>query len=39
MANNKKWTKEEEEILVQAIQANPHNISEAIKEAIEKAKK
>ena len=27
MANNKKWTKEEEEILVQAIQTNPHNIS------------
>ena len=33
MANNKKWTKEEEEILVQAIQANPHNISEALKTA------
>ena len=31
MANNKKWTKEEEEILVQAIQANPHNISEALR--------
>lgn len=33
MANNKKWTKEEEEILVQAIQANPHNISEALRTA------
>lgn len=31
MANNKKWTKEEEEILVQAISANPHNISEALR--------
>ena len=31
MANNKKWTKEEEEILVQAIQANPHNISETLR--------
>lgn len=31
MANNKRWTKEEEEILVQAIQANPHNISEALR--------
>ena len=33
MANNKRWTKEEEEILVQAIQANPHNISEALRTA------
>ena len=33
MANNKKWTKEEEKILVQAIQANPHNISEALRTA------
>ena len=33
MANNKKWTKEEEEILVQAISANPHNISEALRTA------
>ena len=31
MANNKKWTKEEEEILVQAISANPHNLSEALR--------
>ena len=33
MANNKRWTKEEEEILVQAIQANPHNLTEAIRTA------
>ena len=33
MANNKKWTKEEEEILVQAIQDNPHNLSEALRTA------
>ena len=33
MAGNKRWTKEEEEILVQAIQANPHNISEALRTA------
>ena len=33
MANKKRWTKEEEEILVQAIQANPHNISEALRTA------
>ena len=33
MANNKRWTKEEEEILVQAIQANPHNISKALRTA------
>lgn len=33
MANNKRWTKEEEEILVQAISANPHNIVEALKTA------
>lgn len=31
MANNKRWTKEEEEILVQAIAANPHNLSEALR--------
>lgn len=29
MATRKRWTKEEEEILVQAITANPHNITEA----------
>ena len=33
MANKKRWTKEEEEILVQAIQANPHNISKALRTA------
>lgn len=33
MANNKRWTKEEEEILVQAIAANPHNLSEALRTA------
>lgn len=33
MANKKRWTKEEEEILVKAIQANPHNIVEALKTA------
>lgn len=33
MAKGVKWTDEENKILVQAIAANPHNISEAIKEA------
>lgn len=33
MAARKRWTKEEEEILVQAITANPHNIAEACKRA------
>ncbi len=33
MATRRKWTKEEEEILVQAITANPHNIKEACKYA------
>ena len=33
MANNKRWTKEEEEILVQAIAANPHNLSAALRTA------
>lgn len=37
MANKlKKWTKEEEDILVQAIQANPHNLSQCFKEVSEK---
>lgn len=31
MITRKRWTKEEEEILVQAIAANPHNIVEACK--------
>lgn len=33
MATKKRWTKEEEEILVQAITANPHNITEACRYA------
>lgn len=33
MAKGVKWTDEENKILVQAIAANPHNISEAIREA------
>lgn len=33
MAKGVKWTDEENKILVQAIAANPHNISDAIKEA------
>ena len=33
MASNKRRTKEVEEILDQAIQANPHNISEALRTA------
>lgn len=33
MAARKRWTKEEEEILVQAITANPHNIAEACRYA------
>lgn len=36
MAKGVKWTDEENKILVQAITANPHNISEAIKEASKK---
>lgn len=33
MVARKKWTKEEEEILVQAIAANPHNIMDAVRHA------
>lgn len=33
MARGVKWTDEENKILVQAIAANPHNLSEAIREA------
>ena len=33
MAKGVKWTDEENKILVQAITANPHNLSEAIREA------
>jgi hypothetical protein len=31
MTAKKRWTKEEEEILVQAIKANPHNLEKAFK--------
>lgn len=31
-----RWTKEEDEILVQAVEANPHNKSQAFREASEK---
>lgn len=33
MAKGVKWTDEENKILVQAITANPHNLSEAIRKA------
>ena len=33
MTTRKRWTKEEEEILVQAIEATPHNIMDAFKHA------
>ena len=33
MTKGVKWTDEENKILVQAITANPHNLSEAIREA------
>ena len=33
MAKGVKWTDEENKILVQAIAANPHNLSEAIRKA------
>lgn len=36
MTTKKKWTKEEEEILVQAVKANPHNLSKAFREVAEK---
>lgn len=37
MANTRtKWTKEEDEILVQAIKANPHNKAKAFREVAEK---
>ena len=32
MSTKKRWTKEEDEILVQAIKANPHNLSKAFRE-------
>ena len=31
MTTKKRWTKEEEEILVQAVKANPHNLEEAFR--------
>ena len=36
MATKRKWTKEEEEILVQDITANPHNIKKACRYAATK---
>lgn len=36
MSTKKKWTKEEEEILVQAVKANPHNLSKTFREVAEK---
>lgn len=36
MVTRKRWTIEEEEILVQAITANPHNIKQACEEASNK---
>lgn len=36
MAERKKWTKEEDDILVQAIKANPHNKAEAFRIASKK---
>lgn len=36
MAKRNKWTIEEDEILVQAIKANPHNKLQAFREAAEK---
>lgn len=32
MKNYKLWTKEEEEILVQAVKANPHNLQQCFRE-------
>lgn len=36
MNTKKKWTKEEEEILVQAVKANPHNLSKTFREVAKK---
>lgn len=33
MAKKRRWTKEEEDILVQAIKANPHNLQQCFREA------
>lgn len=35
MSTKRKWTKEEEEILVQAVKANPHNLSKVFREVAE----
>lgn len=36
MKKRKKWTKEEEDILVQAIKANPHNLQQCFREVSQK---
>lgn len=36
MANIKRWIKEEEDILVQAIKANPHNLKQCFREVSKK---
>lgn len=36
MIARKRWTKEEEEILVQAVKANPHNLEEAFRNVAKK---
>lgn len=33
MAKSPKWTEEEKSILIQAVQANPHNLQEAFRQA------
>lgn len=35
MSTKKRWTKEEEEILVQAVKANPHNLAKTFREVAE----
>lgn len=30
--NNKKWTREEDELLIQAVQDNPHNLQNAFRQ-------
>lgn len=36
MANKRRWTKEEDKILVQAIKANPHNLTQCFREVGER---
>ena len=36
MSTKKRWTEEEEKILVQAVKANPHNLSKAFREVAKK---